>query len=94
MASQHVLFEEDGAFRAGTVLSGTEGALQVELASGKRVKVKAAHVLLRYDAPAPAEFREPILSLAASVLVLVPLAIVVWRLAHARARRRGSLTEA
>jgi len=55
MASQHVLFEEDGAFRAGTVLSGTEGALQVELASGKRVKVKAAHVLLRYDAPAPAE---------------------------------------
>ena len=53
--AQHVLFEEDGAFRAGTVLSGGETALQVELASGKRVKVKATHVVLRFESPAPAE---------------------------------------
>ena len=53
--AQNILFEEDGAFRAGTVLSGSDSALQVELASGKRVKVKAAHVLLRYESPAPAE---------------------------------------
>ena len=55
--AQNVLFEEDGAFRAGTVLSGSDSALQVELASGKRVKVKAAHVLLRYESPAPAELQ-------------------------------------
>jgi exoribonuclease-2 len=52
--AQHVLFEEDGAFKAGTVLSATDAALQVELASGKRAKVKTSHVLLRYEQPAPA----------------------------------------
>lgn len=52
---QHLLFEEDGAFKAGTVLSGTEGAYQVELASGKRGKVKASHVLLRFEQPPPAQ---------------------------------------
>jgi ABC-type multidrug transport system ATPase subunit/ABC-type multidrug transport system permease subunit len=40
------------------------------------------------------EFRRPLLSLAAAVLVLVPLAVVVWRMAHAHARKRGSLAEA
>ena len=48
----HVLFEEDGAFKAGTVLSETPASLQVEHASGKRSKVKTTHVLLRFDAPA------------------------------------------
>jgi ABC-type uncharacterized transport system permease subunit len=41
-----------------------------------------------------AEFRRPFLLLAASVLVLVPLAVAVWRAAHARARARGSISEA
>jgi exoribonuclease-2 len=50
----NLLFEEDGAMRAGTVLSGTEASFQVELASGKRTKVKASHVLLRFAQPAPA----------------------------------------
>lgn len=50
----HLLFEEDGAFRAGTVLSGTDASYQVEIASGKRTKVKASHVLLRFEQPAPA----------------------------------------
>ncbi|MFO1219052.1 MAG: RNB domain-containing ribonuclease [Burkholderiaceae bacterium] len=36
-------------------MSESDAGLQVELESGKRVKVKAAHVLLRFDAPAPAE---------------------------------------
>ncbi|HEU0201533.1 MAG TPA: RNB domain-containing ribonuclease, partial [Burkholderiaceae bacterium] len=52
---QHLLFEEDGAFKAGTVLSGTDTSYQVELVSGKRTKVKAAHVLLRFESPAPAQ---------------------------------------
>ena len=51
----NVLFEEDGAFKAGTVLADNNTSLQVELASGKRSKVKAANVLLRFDSPTPAE---------------------------------------
>lgn len=51
----NVLFEEDGAFRAGLVLADNVTSLQVELPSGKRSKVKAAHVLLRFATPAPGE---------------------------------------
>ena len=51
----NVLFEEDGAFKAGTVLADNNTSLQIELATGKRSKVKAANVLLRFEAPAPAE---------------------------------------
>jgi exoribonuclease-2 len=51
----HVLFEEDGAFKAGTVLADNNTSLQVELASGKRSKVKAANILLRFEAPEPAQ---------------------------------------
>src|SRR5690606_1334 len=32
-----------------------ETSAQVELDSGKRVKVKAAHILLKFEKPAPAE---------------------------------------
>jgi exoribonuclease-2 len=52
---QHILFEDDGAFKAGTVLSSTDASHQVELASGKRTKVKSSHVLLRFEAPAPGQ---------------------------------------
>jgi exoribonuclease-2 len=51
--TQHLLFEEDGAFKAGTVLSATDASAHVELASGKRTKVKMSHVLLRFGEPAP-----------------------------------------
>lgn len=50
-----VLFEETGKFLAGRILSETDASLQVELDSGKRVKVKAAHALLKFEKPAPAE---------------------------------------
>ncbi len=50
-----LLFEEAGKFHAGRVLSEVESSAQVELDSGKRVKVKAANGLLRFDKPAPAE---------------------------------------
>ncbi|MDP2065407.1 MAG: RNB domain-containing ribonuclease [Burkholderiaceae bacterium] len=49
------LFEEAGKFMAGRVLSEAEASLQVELDSGKRVKVKAANLLLKFDKPGPAE---------------------------------------
>ena len=48
----NVLFEEEGEFKAGTVLADNVTSLQVELPSGKRTKVKAAHVLLRFKEPA------------------------------------------
>ncbi|MEO6973303.1 MAG: RNB domain-containing ribonuclease [Rhodoferax sp.] len=50
-----LLFEEAGKFHAGRVLSEAESSAQVELDSGKRVKVKAANGLLKFDKPAPAE---------------------------------------
>jgi len=49
----HVLFDEDGGFKAGTVLSDAGTSLQVEHASGKRSKVKTGHVLLRFASPDP-----------------------------------------
>ncbi|HTT10139.1 MAG TPA: ribonuclease catalytic domain-containing protein [Burkholderiaceae bacterium] len=52
---QNLLFEEDGAFKAGAVLSATDASYQVELASGKRSKVKSTNVLLRFEQPPPAQ---------------------------------------
>ncbi|MCM2309424.1 MAG: RNB domain-containing ribonuclease [Sulfuritalea sp.] len=54
----NVLFEEDGAFRAGSVLADNVSSLQIELASGKRSKVKATNVLLRFAAPTAGELLE------------------------------------
>jgi exoribonuclease-2 len=54
----HLLFEEDGAFKAGTVLASTEASHQVELPTGRRTKVKASHVLLQFREPAPATLLE------------------------------------
>ncbi len=50
----HLLFDDDGNFKAGTVLAATDSSFQVETASGKRTKVRASHVLLRFETPAPA----------------------------------------
>jgi len=46
---KQVLFEEDGAFRVGTILAEAGASLQVEAAHGKRSKVKSAAILLRFD---------------------------------------------
>ena len=55
----HVLYEDDGAFKAGTLMSETDNSLQVEAASGKRSKIKKAAVLLRFEKPGPeALFKE------------------------------------
>ena len=51
----NLFFEESGDFKAGTVLSHAGEAYQVELASGKRTKVKAKDVLLQFEKPDPAE---------------------------------------
>ncbi len=51
----HALFEDSGKFLAGRILSEADTSAQIELDSGKRVKVKTAHILLKFDKPAPAE---------------------------------------
>ncbi len=51
----HALFDDAGKFLAGRILSEAENSAQIELDSGKRVKVKAANILLKFDKPAPAE---------------------------------------
>ena len=63
----HVLFEDDGQLKAGTVLADLEQSLQVEAVSGKRQKVKAANVLLRFNSPAPAETMSAAHALAAEL---------------------------
>ena len=51
----NLFFEESGDFKAGSVLSETGEAYQVEMQSGKRSKIKARDVLLQFSAPAPQE---------------------------------------
>ncbi|MBK6593763.1 MAG: RNB domain-containing ribonuclease [Burkholderiales bacterium] len=51
-----LLFDEAGKFMAGRVLSEAESSAQVELDSGKRVKVKSANMLIKFEKPSPAEF--------------------------------------
>ena len=48
------LFDDAGKFLAGRVMSEADASLQVELDSGKRVKVKSANCLLKFEQPAPA----------------------------------------
>ena len=62
-----VMFDEAGKFMAGRVLSESDASVQVELDSGKRVKVKAAHVLLRFEKPAPAAFMAAAQALSESI---------------------------
>jgi exoribonuclease-2 len=49
------LFEDAGKFHAGRVMTEADSSMQIELDSGKRVKVKSANVLLRFEQPQPAE---------------------------------------
>ncbi|HYP82213.1 ribonuclease catalytic domain-containing protein [Variovorax sp.] len=62
-----VLFEDAGKFLAGRVMSEAEASSQVELDSGKRVKVKAANLVLRFEKPAPAQLLDDARALAATV---------------------------
>lgn len=61
------LFEDAGKFQAGRVLSEADASSQVELESGKRVKVKAAHVLLKFEKPQPAELLRAAQALAETI---------------------------
>ena len=45
----NILYEEQGDYKVATLLADNDTSLQVETASGKRAKVKAANVLLRFQ---------------------------------------------
>jgi exoribonuclease-2 len=51
----HLLYEEDGELKAGTVLARSPASFHVESPHGRRSKVKAGHVLLSFEQPPPAE---------------------------------------
>ena len=63
----HVLFEEDGAFKTATILTDNDTSLQLEMVSGKRAKIKAANVLLRFQEPAPGDLLSLAETLAAGI---------------------------
>jgi len=52
----NILYEEDGSFKVGSIMADNTTSLQIESLSGKRSKVKAANVMLRFTQPALAEF--------------------------------------
>ncbi|WP_334153936.1 ribonuclease catalytic domain-containing protein [Tepidimonas sp.] len=61
------LFDDAGKLHASRILSGTDASVQLELDSGRRLKVKAAHVLLTFEQPAPAALLERAAALAADI---------------------------
>jgi exoribonuclease-2 len=60
----HILFDEAGKLMTGRLLSEAESSLQVELETGKRVKVKSANALLRFEKPSPAQLMQASTALA------------------------------
>jgi exoribonuclease II len=50
-----LLYEEDGEFKVGTVIAQAPASYQIESPHGRRTKVKATAVLLRFDRPGGAE---------------------------------------
>jgi exoribonuclease-2 len=64
----NVLYEESGSFKVGSVLSDNGTSLQIEAPHGKRGKIKASSVLLRFNEPAaPGELLREADALAAGM---------------------------
>ncbi len=63
----YALFDDAGKFLAGRVMTEADSSTQVELDSGKRVKVKNTNVLLRFEQPQPAELLAQAQSLAKDI---------------------------
>jgi exoribonuclease-2 len=63
----NVFYEEEGMLRAGTILADNEASLQVEAPHGKRSKIKANAVLLRFSQPSASELLQAAESMAAEI---------------------------
>ena len=63
----NIFYEEDGCFKVGSILSDNTTSLQIENQHGKRGKIKAANVLLRFNQPGMAEFMTQAENIAAEM---------------------------
>ncbi len=63
----HVLFEEDGGFKAASILSDAGASLQIEYGSGRRAKIKSSHVVLRFESPDPVTMMAEATAMAAGI---------------------------
>ena len=63
----YALFEEAGKFQTGRILSEADSSAQIELESGKRVKVKAANLLLKFEKPSPTDLMRDAQALSATI---------------------------
>ncbi|MET3433163.1 exoribonuclease-2 [Herbaspirillum seropedicae] len=63
----NLLFEESGDFKAGSIMTQQGESYQVEMASGKRAKVKARDALLQFAAPAPQELLQQAQAIAEEI---------------------------
>jgi exoribonuclease-2 len=63
----NVFYEEDGGFKAGTVLEDNNSSLQVQTQHGKRAKVKSNTVLLRFQHPSLNDFMQSAQTVAQSI---------------------------
>jgi len=63
----NIFYEEDGAFKVGNILTDNTTSLQVENTHGKRSKIKAANVLLRFAQPGLSEFMAQAENIASNI---------------------------
>ena len=63
----NIFYEEDGAFKVGSILTDNTTSLQVESTHGKRSKIKATNVLLRFAQPGLSEFMAQAESIASDI---------------------------
>ncbi|SAI72730.1 ribonuclease [Bordetella ansorpii] len=54
----YVFYEDDGGFKAASIMSEADSTLQVEAESGKRSKIKRNSTLFTFAAPAPSALME------------------------------------
>ena len=72
----NILYEEDGSFKVGSIMADNTTSLQIESLSGKRSKVKAANVMLRFTQPALAEFMAQAEALSETIEVEFPVGML------------------
>ena len=63
----NILYEEDGSFKVGSIMTDNTSSLQIESLSGKRSKVKAGNVMLHFSQPSLSEFVPQAETLAADI---------------------------
>ena len=63
----NILYEEDGSFKVGSIMTDNTTSLQIESLSGKRSKIKASNVMLHFAQPEMADFIPQADTLAADI---------------------------